>query len=125
MESNGGRHLTLASGYMYNPPPPVYTCDIHTLYTRQAKNKVSENHMFPYILVIIVFDAEATLSLAIRSVGLLAGLPVCPVYRLWFSVLSGCELSQTLLVYRRSCPGPGSRQPSFPGAQVSLDVNGA
>lgn len=56
--------------------------------------------MLPHMLIIIDYDVQAILSLAIGKVGLSVGLCV-PSPRSGFvvtSVTSGCELSQTYLV---------------------------
>lgn len=69
--------------------------------------------MFPHILIIIDYDVQVILSLAIIRVGLLGGLCV-PSPRSGFvvtSVPSGCELSQT---YIDSAPGPVSKEPWLP-----------
>lgn len=69
--------------------------------------------MFPHILIIIDYDVQVILSLAIIKVGLPVRLCV-PSARSGFvvtSVPSGCELSQTCM---DSAPGPVSKEPWFP-----------
>lgn len=99
----------------------VHTHDSYIHCTRSKLRIKYVKTVFPYILFIIVFDAQVTLSLAIGRVGLPVGLyvPSTGSGFLVASVPSGCELSLAYLVYR-SCPWP-----RFRGALVPLVANGA